>query len=473
MISPYSIPALLAFLAKLVIFYYSRRALLQTTETRIFRLAILASLVMNVAEFVLLQKFSYQSTYVSVITYYAVSTLLVASVLHLAIAISFENWNSDRLLPVYAVVYGSALALSFMFIFLTSALITEIQDFRGYSATIRPGPFYWIEEIFVAFGLVGSLILPLFGLRSSRIANRRSQCKLWIAVASPLVLLVIAVIVLRHMDIRWFNITVTSPPLITLLLAGVGYAIHNSRIIELDFYIPWSRARKVKTKLYQNLNDLGHELRRVPSFQALLDRVAEVLQCPVALVSNFNLALASAGADKTVLHFPVAELADIERVTVINEISERQRSIRGLMVKHRVAAIIPLFPYSRSISFWLLCGEPFGQRVYSVLDFKILQRLLERLSGLLLDKVMQLDPEVHTQNPLERPGTGGQELQTRSEEQKRECSEKTLQDRIAELEANCIKAALLQTEGNKAEAARLLGLRPNTLHYKMRRYRIA
>ena len=47
---------------------------------------------------------------------------------------------------------------------------------------------------------------------------------------------------------------------------------------------------------------------------------------------------------------------------------------------------------------------------------------------------------------------------------------KTLQDSVAEFEAALIAQALRLSKGNQAEAARLLGLRPNTLYYKMERY---
>ncbi len=47
-----------------------------------------------------------------------------------------------------------------------------------------------------------------------------------------------------------------------------------------------------------------------------------------------------------------------------------------------------------------------------------------------------------------------------------------LDERVARFEANIIRDALNHCHGNKAQAARLLGLRPNTLHYKLERYGI-
>lgn len=46
----------------------------------------------------------------------------------------------------------------------------------------------------------------------------------------------------------------------------------------------------------------------------------------------------------------------------------------------------------------------------------------------------------------------------------------TLEDHVNELEIKIIRDTLKRCDGNKSKAARLLGLRPNTLHYKMMRH---
>lgn len=48
--------------------------------------------------------------------------------------------------------------------------------------------------------------------------------------------------------------------------------------------------------------------------------------------------------------------------------------------------------------------------------------------------------------------------------------EKTLEEQVAAFEARLIEQTLKRCQGNKSKAARLLGLRPNTLHYKLERY---
>jgi hypothetical protein len=47
---------------------------------------------------------------------------------------------------------------------------------------------------------------------------------------------------------------------------------------------------------------------------------------------------------------------------------------------------------------------------------------------------------------------------------------RTLEECVSEFEARLIADALQRCGGNKSKAARLLGMRPNTLHYKMERY---
>ena len=60
------------------------------------------------------------------------------------------------------------------------------------------------------------------------------------------------------------------------------------------------------------------------------------------------------------------------------------------MLKHRVAAVVPFFPHSSTASRWLLLGEPFSRRVYSNRDFEAVEALFDKMSGLFLDKLLEL-----------------------------------------------------------------------------------
>jgi DNA-binding NtrC family response regulator len=47
-----------------------------------------------------------------------------------------------------------------------------------------------------------------------------------------------------------------------------------------------------------------------------------------------------------------------------------------------------------------------------------------------------------------------------------------LDDAVRRFESNIIRQALLITGGNQARAARLLGIKPNTLNYKVKIYKL-
>ena len=47
-----------------------------------------------------------------------------------------------------------------------------------------------------------------------------------------------------------------------------------------------------------------------------------------------------------------------------------------------------------------------------------------------------------------------------------------LDDAVRRFESNIIRQALLITGGNQARAARLLGIKPNTLNYKVKLYNL-
>lgn len=450
MISAYSIPALLAFLAKLIILRASHKAVTQDRRARLFRAAVVLSLGLNVAEFVVLQRYSYLVNFNGVVVYYAISALVVPLLVHLAISISIDSWDRPRFLPVYAALYGTGIAIAALFAFATPLLVSGVEDMRGYTVTTVRGSLYWLYQTFLICGFAAMLALPVHGLRIDRDKRRRSQCKLWIAATTPLVVLVLAIILLLQFNIRWFNATVTSPLLITLMLATIGYVIHKRRVIELDFYIPGSQGRKRKISFYEELDHLERKAKRASSLSDLINDIALVFACPVALITNAGSKQLSDGAPLLLSSFSTEQLCLVQRLSVIDD-PTISTEIRGEMSKVDASAIIPFFADTHTLSFWLVCGRQFSRRIYSALDFKRLSGLIDKLSGLLLERALT-EQCVRYPTPI--------------------IANQTLERSIEELEARLIRDALSQAKGKKAEAARLLGIRPNTLHYKLRRYRI-
>ena len=453
MISPYSIPAIVAFLGKLAIFVASRRALLQDTRTELFRIAVLLSLGLNVAEFIILQRFSDSADFNGAIAYYAISALVVPFLVHLAVSLSIDSWNRPPFRGTLALTYGPGILLAAGFVFSTPLFLKGVEDLRGYTVTGIPGPLFSVHEAFLICSFVAMVAFPIAGLRRSRNQSRRDQCKLWLVATVPLAVLVITVLTLLKLNIRWFNVTVTSPLLIASMFATIGYVIHKRPIIELDFYIPGSRGRKTKKEFYRELNHLEQHATHTTSLSQLIENIGEVFKCPVVLVTNGGLTHASSSSPESLRLLSATALMEIRQIVLIDD-PWVSPALTNAMRHATAVAIIPFFPNTARLCFWLICGAGFDRHIHSALDFKRLKILFDQLAGLLLERSLFAGND----SPSVPPPIDD--------------DDESLESRIAALEAQFIAAALRKTKGNKAEAARLLGIRANTLHYKIRRLNI-
>src|SRR5207237_338090 len=119
--------------------------------------------------------------------------------------------------------------------------------------------------------------------------------------------------------VRWFNSTVTTPLLFTLLLAAVGYAVHNKRLVELDFYLPWSKIRKRKTAFYASIQAMITEIADLRTVKGIVGHLSYTLECPVVLLGGPQPAATMAGEALGVARFPMDELRKIDQIVVANE----------------------------------------------------------------------------------------------------------------------------------------------------------
>lgn len=473
----YSVPAMLALILKAVILYLSQRAEVQNSQTRLFSATVLASLGMSVAELVVLQRFGQNAAYYGALYYYVAHILMFALLAHLAILISFDNLNKHLHLLLSIVLYGYAVALEILLLF-SSQLISGFQPLQGYTVTRIPGPLLWVYEVFVAICMLTTLIVPIWGLRKERSPIARSRCKLWLISVFPFGSLVIAIISLLHFQIYLFNASVTTPLLITLLLAATGYATHNRRIVDLNFYVPWSKARKLKKAFYARITALSHEVPQFRSIDGLIRGLADIVKCPVALLGSRNAGFLSGEDAARMSTFPVTDLIRIDQMRVANEIRGKFPREHKLMAEYKVAVIVPFFPHSTKASCWLLLGELFSQRIYTPQDFRAIESLFQKIAVLFLDEIINKDfggkdPGAYGRDNETIPGTSDFERPEHAVSRKLKYSpQKSFKEVVSEFETQVIRDALQRCRGNQAEAARMLGLRPNTLYYKIERYRL-
>lgn len=474
--NPYVVPALFSLVVKLVILYLSRHARVQNAQTRLFAAATVLSIGMSVAEASFLLRLLPNELDLGATAYYATSILFTALVVHLAFSVGVDRWTSRRFLPFYGLLYGCALILEMLLLF-TPWLVAGFSDLNGYTVTRIPGPLYGYYEMFMLSCLALGVFVPLYGLRRARSGVLRARCKLWLVSALPLCLLAAGVIVLLHFDIRWFNATVTAPLLITLLLAGIGYALHSRRVIEPDYLLPWSRTHKLKNRMYRRMKVLEHELPRSASVRVALLHLSEVLGCPAALIGDKGVAAVAGNWLRLPAALPRTALRQLERLTLATEIGDIELALSERMRSEGIAAVMPFFPRSKTTRYWLVLGEPLNAALHTPLDIEMLENVLSTVGARLLDDLVLTDIAVRSGESGRHPpkselgakiksvageptgldGTGPQ-------------SDKTLEESVAELEARIIASTLKRCRGNQAKAASVLGIRPNTFHYKLKRY---
>jgi DNA-binding protein Fis len=255
------------------------------------------------------------------------------------------------------------------------------------------------------------------------------------------------------------------------------------------------------------------EIAALGSVGEVVDRLADTLHCPVALIGGPRPVLAAVGTASTMAEFPRETLRRLEHITVANEVADAEPALHALMRRHGVSAIVPYYPHSQTAASWLLLGESFSEQVYTRLDFKRVEELFARLSELFLDRLVGMRTQLadaqrslrtlelrlqRTEENLAALRDENRALRDQSarlmdrnvraiEQSVRPAAAeapaadtdpapveaRSLDDHVAEFEARIIRETLERCDGNKAQAARMLGLRPNTLHYKLERYGIA
>lgn len=338
-IYPYTLPAIFAFLPKIVILVLSLRAERQNFQTRLFIMAVALSMTVNVVEIAGLQKLLAGNPVL--VLYYAAHIMMLAVLVQLAVSVSLDRLSADLFSKIGITIYGYALLLEGLLIF-TPWLVAGAESLGGYTYTRIPGPLYWIYELFVLASMLAITLLPAWGLRRGRDIAARNRCKLWLIFSAPIAILILAVIVLLHLGFRWFNFSVTAPLLVAALLAAVGYAVHHQRPIDLNFYLPGSRLKKSKADLYAKLDAFSQTIPRFRAVDALLEHFAGILECPVALIGT-HAPLYSSASLPPFDRFPHSVLHNIDKMVVANEIREGSPQLHKHMVRHGVAADCAVF----------------------------------------------------------------------------------------------------------------------------------
>lgn len=320
--------------------------------------------------------------------YFALAILFIPVLLHISFYLGLAEEEKQTWKPVIPWLYAPILPLEYLLL-TGDKLITGFVPF-GYTISRVPGKLYFLFEAFATLYMLASLAVIVYGSRANRSPMLREKCKLWLLAISPLALFIIYIITALHFGWSRINSTVFLPIAMTFFLGVSLYTIHNYRLFDIQFFIPWSKVRARKTAFYDRIRAMIAEIADLGSVREAVGRLADTLRCPVALVSTGKPVLAVAGGAQPMVAFPLEQLRQIDRIVVANEIADAAPQTCALMRQHHVAAIVPFYPHSQNASGWMLLGDAFSEQVYTPLDFKMVEELFGRMAELLLDKLLFL-----------------------------------------------------------------------------------
>lgn len=388
-LSIYAIPAILALLAKVVIFFYARKTGTRNFLTRLFVWFLVILSLQNMAEIALFASHSTNmANPVGGSLYFASVILAFSMLLHLVLILVLDWPRTKFQQQLSWWLYFPVIPLELLLWF-TPWLVAGFR-INSYGYTEIAGPVYFLFELFVFVMSLGILALLAYGSRKSELPWRKLKNRLMLIGLLPPLLVVLTVMSLQHFGIFIFNATVTFPLAVTFFLIVTSYAMHQHRLFDIQFYIPGSKLRRRKTAFYGRIKTMIAEIADLKSISDVINRLADTLSCPVVLVSGNKPVVAALGNAQYMTNVPRNFLKNIDHIQVANEISSENPESFQQMKKYGIAAIVPFYPYSQHVSGWLLLGESFSNQVYTSRDFRMTEQLFEKMADLFLDKILNM-----------------------------------------------------------------------------------
>jgi DNA-binding protein Fis len=400
--SVYAIPAFIALIAKVALFFYARSSRIRNLETRLYLLFLFALSIQNVVEILGFQAIARRGFFPDIdgFVYYSAGIMAIALVFDLALTLSRPS-NDNQIAKTRIILYAPAVVLEIL-LWYTPWLVVGFES-HGYTAAKMPGPLYFLYEIY-AVGYLGAVVAFLaYGSRRQETSSSRLKNKLLLLGMLPIFFVVVAVVLLAHFGVRHVNVvaintSVTLPLAVTFFLAVTAYAIHQHRLFDIQFYIPWSKVRKRKTAFYRRIRGMIAEIANLSSVNEAVSQLAHTLGCPVALVDSKATIVAASGAQDRMIQIPQEALLEAESIIVTNEIKDVYPETYMVMKRHGVAAVVPFYPHSRNASGWLLLGDSFSEHVYTPLDFRLVEELFDKMADLFLDKLLTMRAQLAEAN---------------------------------------------------------------------------
>ncbi len=391
--NPYSLPAVLALLVKITIFYYARKTSTTTHQTNLFLFFVFALSIQNCAEIWSYYENVSESFGViylfSGLVYFSAAIVAVALFLHFALV---QTRGKSIGTITKAVIYLPMLVLQGLLWF-TPNIVSGFLS-QGFTYTRIPGSLYSLFALYVGV----CCLLGLYSLlcsairRSDGITRTRSR---WIVFgATPMVLAPVVVLGAQAMGATMISLPLYFPLLVTFFLITTAYATYEHRLFDVDLFIPWSKFRRRTTAFHRRVQNCISALDQTKGVQDSLGTISRMLQCPLAIVSEDDPVVAGGPAASRMTAIPKEFLRDTDDFVVQREVVDVDHNLGAAMKAHHVSAMVRFQSPNQNRVGWLLVGDVIDDRLHSPKDFRYVENLFDRLGEQFLDEVSDLQGQL-------------------------------------------------------------------------------
>lgn len=246
--------------------------------------------------------------------------------------------------------------------------------------------------------MIITTVTLLMGIRSQN-KPRRLQCYVVLFSSTPLFIFanVIILQLLRILPLnQYVNATFAAPFGIIIFCIGTGYAIYRHRLVDIEFYIPWSHERRAKQDFYKRITKASVQMAQLQGPEEAMRYISEVLRCPVVVRSRNETIMTPSPISQTIAEMPIEKLSHYDRIVTADESAYNDTELADLMRKHKVFAAVPV-PQGAgadTVVIWLLLGEALSETVYSNRDFAMVGLLFQRMEIVLINQLSRVRQEM-------------------------------------------------------------------------------
>lgn len=401
----HALPAFLAVMSCAIILVLTHHRGSNTYIARLYR-AVVLMWVLNIScELVL---FVYSNNNLSGtlqvgLMYYTLCVLAVTFLAHLSIALATDLVSTRHHRLYVTLLYAPALLIQIPLWF-TDWVIPGYQSDLGvmpgvaWNSLHGPGYVFYLAIGFVMYMAITTAAL-LVGVRSPH-KPRRLQCYVVLLSSTPLFLFAMVIIgqLLRILPLnQYINATFAAPFGIIIFCIGTGYAIYRHRLVDIEFYIPWSEERRTKRDFYRRIQTVSDRMPQLQDPEEAARSISEVLRCPVVIRSRDEPILTTSPISQMMAKMPMGMLARYDRIVIADDIVHANPELAKLMQQHKVFAAVPV-PQGAgadSVVIWVLLGQELSESVYSSRDFAMVSLLFQRMELVFLNQIGPLRREVN------------------------------------------------------------------------------